>query len=134
MRAFSVNYGEADLIRRRPDGWRPGQDVAGIVISRAEDGSGPPEGTRVVAYLDWEGWAERVSVPTWAVAALDDRVSFETSATLPVAGLTALRALREGGAILGRDVLVTGATGSMGAAMMMARPKTTAAMISAPIA
>jgi len=114
VRAFSVNYGETLLVRERPDGWRPGQDVAGVVVSRAADGSGPPEGTRVVAYLDWEGWAERVPAPVRAVAALDERVSFEQAATLPVAGLTALRALREGGAILGRSVLVTGATGGVG--------------------
>jgi len=114
VRAFSINYGETILLRERPDGWRPGQDVAGVVVRRAADGSGPAEGTRVVAYLDWEGWAERVPAPTRAVAALDDRVSFEQAATLPVAGLTALRALREGGAILGRNVLVTGATGGVG--------------------
>jgi NADPH:quinone reductase len=114
VRAFSINYGETALIQERPDGWRPGQDVAGVVISRAADGSGPPAGTRVAAYLDWEGWAERVPAPARAVAALDDRVSFEEAATLPVAGLTALRALREGGAILGRSVLVTGATGGVG--------------------
>ena len=114
VRAFSINYGETILLRERPDGWRPGQDVAGVVVRRAEDGSGPAEGTRVVAYLDWEGWAERVPAPTSAVAPLDDQVSFGQAATLPVAGLTALRALREGGAVLGRDVLVTGATGGVG--------------------
>jgi NADPH:quinone reductase len=114
VRAYSINFGETLLVRERPDGWRPGQDISGVVIRQAADGSGPPEGARVVAYLDWEGWAERVPAKTTAVAVLDDRVSFEQAATLPVAGLTALRALREGGAILGRNVLVTGATGGVG--------------------
>jgi NADPH:quinone reductase len=114
LRAFSVNYGETVLIKERPDGWRPGQDVAGVVVKAAEDCSGPAEGSRVVAYLEWEGWAERVPALTTAVAALDDRVSFEQAASLPVAGLTALRALRLGGAVLGRNVLVTGATGGVG--------------------
>jgi NADPH2:quinone reductase len=41
-------------------------------------------------------------------------VSFEEAAALPVSGLTALRALRLGGSVLGRDVLVTGATGGVG--------------------
>jgi NADPH:quinone reductase len=135
VRAFSVNYGETLLIRERPDGWRPGQDVAGVVVSRAADGSGPPEGTRVAAYLDWEGWAERVPAPVRAVAALDDRVSFEQAATLPVAGLTALRALREGGAILGRSVLVTGATGGVGhLAVQLARAAgaTVTALVTSP--
>jgi NADPH:quinone reductase-like Zn-dependent oxidoreductase len=135
VRAFSVNYGETILIRERPDGWRPGQDVAGIVVRRAADGSGPTEGTRVAAYLDWEGWAERVPAPTRAVAALNDRVALEEAATLPVAGLTALRALREGGAVLGRNVLVTGATGGVGQfAVQLARAAgaTVTAQVSSP--
>jgi NADPH:quinone reductase-like Zn-dependent oxidoreductase len=114
LRAFSVNFGDTILIKQRPDGWRPGQDVAGVVIRPAADGSGPPAGTRVAAYLEWEGWAERVPAATYAVAPIAGVVSFEQAATLPVAGLTALRALREGGAILGRNVLVTGATGGVG--------------------
>jgi len=135
VRAFSINYGETLLVKERPDGWRPGQDVAGVVVGRAADGSGPAEGTRVAAYLDWEGWAERVPVPTRAVAPLDDRVSFEQAATLPVAGLTALRALREGGAVLGRNVLVTGATGGVGQfAVQLARAAgaTVTAQVSSP--
>ena len=111
VRAFAINHDEANLIARRPDGWRPGQDVAGVVVAAAGDGSGPGVGARVVCYLDWEGWAERVVVPSHCVAALDDRVSFEQAASLPVAGLTALRV---GGAVLGRQVLVTGASGGVG--------------------
>ncbi len=114
VRAFAINRGETHLIEQRPDGFRPGQDVAGVVARTAADGSGPREGARVVASVEWEGWAERVAVPTHRAAALEDRVSFEQAATLPVAGLTALRALRVGGSVLGRDVLVTGATGGVG--------------------
>ncbi|MFI5693163.1 zinc-binding dehydrogenase [Kribbella sp. NPDC051586] len=114
VRAYAANHDELNLIARRPDGWRPGQDIAGVVVRAAADGNGPAAGTRVGCYLDWEGWAERVPVPAHCLAVLDDRVSFEQAATLPVAGLTALRALRVGGAVLGRKVLVTGATGGVG--------------------
>ena len=114
VRAFSINAGEVSLIEQRPDGWRPGQDTSGVVLRAAADGSGPPVGARVVAYPEWHGWAERVAVPANWVAALPERVSFEQAAALPVAGLTALRALRAGGAVLGRDVLITGATGGVG--------------------
>ncbi|HKI92910.1 MAG TPA: zinc-binding dehydrogenase [Gaiellaceae bacterium] len=114
VRAFAVNRGELRLLEQRPDGWRPGQDVAGVVLRAAADGSGPQEGARVVAIVDGAGWAERVAVPTQWAAQLPEAVSVEQAASLPIAGLTALRALRVDGPILGRRVLVTGATGGVG--------------------
>jgi NADPH2:quinone reductase len=114
VRAYAVNRGEVRLLQLRPDGWRPGQDVAGVVVRPAADGSGPPAGARVVGIVDGAGWSERVAVPTQWAAQLPDAVSFEQAASLPIAGLTALRALRTGGALLGRRVLVTGATGGVG--------------------
>ncbi|MGO4647756.1 zinc-binding dehydrogenase [Nocardia sp. 2YAB30] len=114
VRAFAINHDERNLIARRPDGWRPGQDVAGVVVRAAANGTGPAVRTRVVCYLDWEGWAERVPVPVHRMAPLPDAVGFEQAASLPIAGMTALRALRVGGAVLGRHVLVTGATGGVG--------------------
>lgn len=44
VRAFGVNRGELFLLRQRRDGWRPGQDVAGVVVRAAADGSGPAVG------------------------------------------------------------------------------------------
>lgn len=114
VHAFSLNRGEMRLFQARHAGWRPGQDIAGIVISAAEDGSGPPAGTRVVCLTDWEGWAERASVPSHRMAVLPDTVSFADAAALPVAGLTALRTLRHGTPVLGKRVLITGAAGGVG--------------------
>src|SRR6266566_9566585 len=68
VRAYAINHDEVNLIARRPVGWRPGQDAAGVVLRAAADGSGPAVGTRIAAYLDWQGWAERVCVPTHCVA------------------------------------------------------------------
>lgn len=113
VKAASLNRGELRLLPARP-GWRPGQDVAGLVALAAPDGSGPPPGARVVALVDQGGWAERVNVPTNRVAVLADGVSLGAAATLGIAGLTALRALRAGGAVIGRRVLVTGASGGVG--------------------
>jgi NADPH:quinone reductase-like Zn-dependent oxidoreductase len=48
------------------------------------------------------------------MAALRDSVSFSQAATLPVAGLTALRTLRHGAPLLGKRVLITGAAGGVG--------------------
>jgi NADPH:quinone reductase len=114
VRAFSLNRGELRLFRTRSEGWRPGQDISGVVIREAADGSGPQAGTRVVALCDQAGWAERAAVPAHRLAALPDAVAFEVAAALPVAGLTALRTLRHGAPLLGRRVLITGAAGGVG--------------------
>jgi NADPH:quinone reductase-like Zn-dependent oxidoreductase len=55
-----------------------------------------------------------VAVPAHALAELPDTVTLAQAATLPVAGLTALYALGKGGPLVGRRVLVTGATGGVG--------------------
>jgi NADPH2:quinone reductase len=112
--ASSLNRGELALLAGRPDGWRPGQDIAGVVAQRAASGDGPPVGARVVGLVDSAGWAERVAVPVARLAELDDAVSFEQAATLGLAGRTALRAVRLAGPLLGRTVLVLGAGGGVG--------------------
>jgi NADPH2:quinone reductase len=112
--AFSLNRGELRSFRNNEEGWVPGQDVAGIVLRPAANGEGPPPGARVVALTDEFGWAQRVAVPAHRMALLPDAVSFAAAATLPVAGLTALRTLRLGGPLIGRSVLITGAAGGVG--------------------
>lgn len=114
VEAFGVNRGELALLGMRDRDWRPGQDVAGTVVSPAADGSGPGAGTRVVGIVDGGGWSERVACPTNRLAPLDETVSATDAAALPIAGLTALRALREGGPLVGERVLVTAATGAVG--------------------
>lgn len=114
VHAASINRGELRLLAARPEGWRPGQDVAGVISAAAEDGSGPPVGTRVVAWPEQAGWAQRIAAPTSAVVPVPDQVDTGVAATLPVAGVTALRLLRRGGLLAGRAVLVTGASGGVG--------------------
>jgi len=114
VRAFSLNRGELRLFQIRSEGWRPGQDISGVVLQPAADGSGPKAGARVVALTDNAGWAERATVPGHRMAVLPDNVRFEDAAALPVAGLTALRTLRHGAPLLGKQVLITGAAGGVG--------------------
>lgn len=114
VRAFSLNRGELALLAARPEGWRPGQDIAGIVVQRAADGSGPDVGTRVLGLAEQGGWAQRVTVATDHLAVLPDAISFAQAASVPMAGHTALRLLRLGGSLLGKRILVTGAAGGVG--------------------
>ena len=114
LKALSLNRGEVRRSGLAAAGWRPGWDLAGTVERAAADGTGPRAGTRVVGMLAEGAWAERVGVPTHALAELPDKVTFAQAATLPVAGLTALYALGKRGSLLARRVLVTGATGGVG--------------------
>jgi NADPH:quinone reductase len=112
--AISLNRGEVRRAQSAAAGWRPGWDLAGTIETAASDGSGFVAGTRVVGFLAGGAWAELAAVPTQAIAALPDAVSFAAAATLPVAGLTALLALERGGSLLDRSVLITGASGGVG--------------------
>jgi len=112
--AFSVNRGELAQLKRLEHGWRPGQDIAGTILRKAADGSGPPAGARIMGLTEEAGWAEQAPVRTDRMAVLSDHVRFEEAAALPIPGLTALRALRRGGLLLGRAVMITGATGIVG--------------------
>ncbi|NUP81573.1 MAG: zinc-binding dehydrogenase, partial [Nonomuraea sp.] len=73
---------------------------------------GPAAGARVAAFGEG-AWAERMAVDTTAVAEVPDSVDLAEAAALPMAGITALRTLRTR-PILGRRVLVTGASGGVG--------------------
>ena len=104
VKAVSLNRGEVRRLPARKPGTIPGWDVAGVL----------EDGTRVVGLADEGGWAELAALPKDRLAKIPDDVSFEAASTLPVAGLTALRALEVGGPLLGRRVLITGAAGGVG--------------------
>ena len=115
VRATALNFGEVHFIdHMRKPGEVPGWDAAGVVVQTAADGSGPPVGSRVVGFHGAGGWAERRAVPTENLAVLPDSVDFGPAAALPVAGVTALQSLRALGSVVGRRVLITGASGGVG--------------------
>ena len=112
--AVSVNRGEMYLLEERGPGWQPGKDIAGVVAQAAADGTGPAAGQRVTGHAEGGGWAQYAAVPTASLAVIPESVSAIQAAALPLAGLTALRLLRVAGNIIGRRILLTGASGGVG--------------------
>jgi NADPH2:quinone reductase len=115
VRHTSLNYGEAASAANQEPGTVLGWDASGIVAEPAADGTGPAAGTAVVSFGAAGGWAQRRAVSVGELAVVPDTVDLGRAAALPVAGVTALRALRAAGSLLGRRVLVTGAAGGVGA-------------------
>jgi len=111
VRHASLNHGDLNDARsgRLPAGAVLGSDVAGVVLW----GGSLAPGTRVVA-MARGGFAERVVVAADSLAEVPAMVDLAAAAALPVAGVAALRALRAAGSLLGKRVLVTGASGGVG--------------------
>lgn len=112
--AYSVNRGETLQLENPAQGLVPGKDIAGLVMQAARDGSGPPVGRRVVGHPPSGGWAEYAVVRADALAEIPDGVCVTEAAALPLAGLTALTLLRAAGPLIGRRLLITGASGGVG--------------------
>ncbi|WP_278261644.1 zinc-binding dehydrogenase [Nocardia sp. AG03] len=107
--AFGVNRGELTRAQRLAPGSRLGWDVLGTI---EDDSSAQVQ--PVLALADGNGWADVVAVHRSRVAVLPDPGDAVDLAALPVAGLTALAAIRRAGPIIGKTVLVTGTSGGVG--------------------
>ena len=111
--AISLNRGEVRRSAHGGRGRRPGWDLAGVVERAAADGRARAAAAR--GRLLSEGRLGRAGGRADARARrAARRGDVRPAATFPVAGLTALYALAKRGLLLGRRVLVTGATGGVG--------------------
>jgi len=117
---WSISRGVPYMVRlgfglRRPRQGVRGTDLSGVV---AELGSGGGGGLGVGDEVF--GWgkgtfAEYVSVPAGNLLRKAAEISFEQAAAVPMAGMTALQALRDVGNVQpGQRVLVVGASGGIG--------------------
>jgi NADPH:quinone reductase-like Zn-dependent oxidoreductase len=125
VRAASVNpvewYGVTGLpVARVMGGWRRpkitsvGGDVAGQVEAVGQGVQGLQVGDEVYGTAVGS-WAEYALAPAARLARKPANLSFEEAAAVPVAGLTALQALRNKGHVEpGQKVLINGASGGVG--------------------
>ena len=115
IKTISLNRGEVKrALTVTETGTCPGWDFAGVVEDAASVAGAPKVGTRVVGLVPEGAWAERVRVQLPSIAVIPEEVTDAQAASLPVAGLTALHALRKGGLLLGRKVLIDGVSGGVG--------------------
>ncbi len=99
---------------RRPNDTRPGRDVAGLVEAVGRNVTQVKPGDAVFG-AGRGSLAEYACAAASAVVIKPQNVTFEQAASSPVAGLTALQALRDKGQIQpGQKVLINGAAGGVG--------------------
>ncbi len=127
VRAASVNAGDWRIMRGQPVLFRPmmgglrrphtgvrGGDVAGTVEAVGEDVTELQPGDEVFGAARGT-FAEYASAAAQGLAPKPATLTFEEAAAIPVAGVTALQALRDRGRIqAGQSVLVNGAAGGVG--------------------
>jgi NADPH:quinone reductase-like Zn-dependent oxidoreductase len=120
--AAGVNF--ADTMARTglyPDAPKPpmvvGYEVAGTVAEVGEGVDGIAVGARVMAGTRFGGYASQVVVPASAIVPLDDALSFEQGAAIPVNYSTAWAGLLGYGSLQASEkVLIHAAAGGVGIA------------------
>lgn len=97
----------------------PGWDVSGVVVETGPDTPEWSVGDEVLAYarkdmLHAGTFAEQVAVPASLLARKPAQLSWGQAASLPLAGLTALRTLDAIGVSAGTTTVIYGAAGGVG--------------------
>ena len=116
---WKVRAGEMKFITGRTFPKTLGSDFAGVVERVGAGVKDPSVGARVygitpVMMRKPGAHAERLAVACKRLRRMPDGMSFELAAALSVAGLTALKGLRECGDLHGKMVLINGGTGGVG--------------------
>ena len=130
VHAASVNAADWHMLRadpflvrfasglRKPNFTILGGDIAGIVEATGSSVTQFKVGDAVygeIAGSGWGGYAEYVCAPQKVLAPKPANLAFEQAAAVPMAGLTAVQALRDQGKVQpGQKVLIQGASGGVG--------------------
>ncbi len=119
VKAVGLNFADTLITRgkyqHKPDlPFSPGAEIAGIVETAGADIA---PGTRVMAYVNYGGAREKITVKAGDLVAIPDAVSDVVAAGLSVTYGTALHGLNDRAQLKpGETVVVTGAAGGAGQA------------------
>lgn len=122
VKAVGLNFADTLITRGKyqfkPDlPFSPGAEIAGVIETIGAGVSGFTVGQRVMAYVNWGGAAEKISVDEAALVAIPDAVSDTIAAGVSVTYGTAMHGLRDRGRLKPDEtVVVTGAAGGAGQA------------------
>lgn len=113
---WKIRRGQLKVLTQLP--FIPGADVAGTVVAVGNQVKRFQVGNQVYAMVDplkGGAYAEQIAVAEPHVCAKPFDLSMTDAAIVPLAGLTALQALRDRGQIQsGQQVLINGASGGVG--------------------
>ena len=123
-RAMGLNFPDVLMVEGRyqhkpPRPFIPGFDAAGTVVDVGDNVTRAALGDRVLTTRSHGAFATRVIAPESAVWSIPDAMTFEDAAAFGLVYLTAYMSMTENAkAQSGETVLVTGASGGVGLAMI----------------
>lgn len=120
VHAAGVNFADTLIVKgeyqeRPPFPFSPGMEAAGVVLEVGERVQQIRPGQRVLAFLDYGGFAEEVVAREVDVTPIPDGMPFDVAAAFPVVYATSHLALRDRARLApGEVLLVHGASGGVG--------------------
>jgi len=122
-RAIDVNFPDLLVIAgkyqvRPPFPYSPGKGVAGVIAAIGEGVTGFEPGDRVMAQVEYGGYAERTLAPAGMTFHIPVGLDFDRAAAMGLVYQTGWFALADGRLQTGESVLVTGASGGVGMATL----------------
>ena len=124
VHAIGLNFPETlmlqGLYQTRPERpFVPGRDAAGVVTAVGSKVTRFKPGDRVIAQVVYGSYAEKLAAPEYRVFPMYDDLDFVTAASFVTAYNTAYLAVALRGKLAeGQTVLITGASGGVGLAMV----------------
>ena len=119
-RAIGCNFPDLLMVQGKyqvkpPHPFSPGHEIAGLVLAVGTDVTRVRPGQRVLASLEWGGYAERAVTPAERVHPIPDAMPFDHAAAFYVVYQTSYAALVRRAALQpGEWLLVHGAAGGVG--------------------